>query len=85
MRPCGLHLVTPGTKISSTSATTQAQANRIVSQIEQEIARQAYARNQRSLGFSASIAPSRPFVEMETPASIARRIFHALKSFARSA
>jgi hypothetical protein len=85
MRSRGLHLVTSGVKISSTSASTQAQANRIVAQIEQEIARQAYSRNQRSLGFRAPVTPLHPVHEMETPASVARRIFHALKSFARSA
>jgi hypothetical protein len=85
LRPRGLHLITPDAKTSATSVSTQEQANRIVTQIEREIACQAYARNQRSLGFSTPTALPCPVHEIETPASVARRIFDALKSFARSA
>ena len=99
LRHRGLHVV--GAAASSATAslsirgaaqsTSQAQANRIVAQVEQEIARQALREaQQRTHGRAiASSAPapifSLPSAEIETPASVARRIFAALLSFARPA
>jgi hypothetical protein len=61
------------------SPSTQAKANLIVHQIEREFATQLYE-------YAHSAQPTHPRVlEFETPASVASRIFYALRSFARSA
>jgi len=70
---------------------SQAQADRIVAQVEQEIARQAFREAQQQF-HGHTIGPSTPaklftlpVAEIETPASVARRLFAALLSFARPA
>ena len=96
----GLHLVL-STAVAASSYTqyeagredTQHQAYRIVAQVEQEIASQA--NRQRELQFRGhATAPAYPvhplpavtqIDSIDTPARVARRLFHALLAFARPA
>jgi len=95
LRHRGLHLVG---RIASSGAVTpesarrdsQAQADRIVAQVEQEIARQAFREAQQQLHGRTAVTstPATVFtlpVPVETPAGVARRLFAALLSFARPA
>jgi hypothetical protein len=75
-----LHLIAAATR--SLASSTQSQADRIVAQIEREIAAQAYNRVQQRY---RQTAPAANVVEFETPSSVARRIFQAIRSFAYSA
>ena len=99
LRHRGLHLVGPA--ISSRAAmvstpesarrNSQAQADRIVAQVEQEIAIRAFRQRQSQINGNApaTSTPAHlytlPIAETETAASVARRLFDALLSFARPA
>ncbi len=98
LRHHGLHLVNRASASAAASFSTpesarrnsQAQADRIVAQVEQEIARQAFREAQQQLhGRTTPLStPATVFtlpVQTETPASVARRLFAALLSFARPA
>jgi len=75
----------------SNRSNSQAQANRIVAQVEREIALQANRRHHAQInGHTSAPHPSAivytlPVPEAETPAGVARRLFAALLSFARPA
>ena len=95
LRHRGLHLVGRATSSAlstpeSARRSSQAQADRIVAQVEQEIARQAFREAQQQL-HGHTTTPSTPAtvftlpVQLESPASVARRLFAALLSFARPA
>jgi len=87
----GLHLLTGTIPSASAQETSQARANRIVAQVEHEIELQATRERELYLSGSPRKAanlrrlPSSIVAEIETPASIARRLFAALLSFARPA
>ena len=95
LRHRGLHLVGRATSSAlstpeSARRSSQAQADRIVAQVEQEIARQAFREAQQQLHghTTPSSTPATVFtlpVQLESPASVARRLFAALLSFARPA
>jgi hypothetical protein len=98
LRHQGLHLVPhtaaparePFATPESARRNSQAQADRIVAQVEQEIARQAFREAQQQLhGRTTHLStPATVFtlpVQIENPASVARRLFAALLSFARPA
>jgi hypothetical protein len=98
LRHRGLHLVGRATFSAAAMVSTpesirrnsQAQADRIVAQVEQEIARQAFREAQQQL-HGRTTPTSTPAtvitlpVQIESPASVARRLFAALLSFARPA
>jgi len=96
LRHRGLHLVPASTEPASTRSTSnrsnsQAQADRIVAQVEQEIAIRAFRQRQSQINGNApaTSTPANlytlPIAETETAASVARRLFDALLSFARPA
>ena len=87
----GLHLLTGAIPSAPAQETSQQRANRIVAQVEHEIELQATRERELNLhGLPRTTAklrrlPSSIVAEIETPASIARRLFAALLSFARPA
>ena len=95
LRHRGLHIVDRAS--ASFSATrsprrdSQAQADRIVAQVEQEIAARAFREAQQKLHgrfnrpSTQATVHTLPVAEIETPASVTRRLFAALLSFARTA
>ena len=93
LRHRGLHLVTgaPEPAAKSSRSSSQSQAERIVAQVEREIALRISRQHQEKLSCNGSTKPSRaalytlPIAETESPASVARRLFAALLSFARPA
>ncbi len=92
LRHRGLHLVNAAASASNFAHhSSQAQADRIVAQVEQEIARRAFREAQQQI-HGRSITPSTParvftlpVAGAESTTGIARRIFAALLSFARPA
>lgn len=96
LRHHGLHLVTVSRRPISDQAksrcsNSQAQADRIVAQVEREIALEAIRQRQAQINGHAP-RPSTsaalytlPIAEAETTASLAHRLFAALLSFARPA
>ena len=89
----GLHLVTAAAVAASATPdrrrrATQAQANRIVAQVEREIARKAFAEHQAKVTGAAPKATTKaalvtmPVAKPETAASIARRLLATLFAFA---
>jgi hypothetical protein len=87
----GLHLLTGAIPSAPTQETSQQRANRIVAQVEHEIELQATRERELYLhGLPRTTAhlrrlPSSLVAEIETPVSIARRLFATLLSFARPA
>lgn len=87
----GLHLLTGAIPSATAQETSQARANRIVAQVEHEIELQATRERELYLHDSprktANLRhlPSSIVAEIETPVSVARRLFSALLSFARPA
>jgi len=95
LRHRGLHLVTADNVLQATSthstpndhSTTQAQADRIVAQVEREIARKAFQQHQAKMGqapapTSTANLLTLPVAKPESAASVARRILAALFAFA---
>jgi len=96
LRHRGLFLVTADNVPQATSTrstpdrrrrTTQAQADRIVAQVEREIARKAFQQHQAKMGqapapTSTANLLTLPVAKPESAASVARRILAALFAFA---
>ena len=89
----GLHLVTAAAAAASATPdrrrrATQAQANRIVAQVEREIARKAFAEHQAKVTGAAPKATTKaalvtmPVAKPETAAGVARRLLATLFAFA---
>jgi len=86
----GLHLITVAVARSTPDRrrrATQAQANRIVAQVEREIARKAFREHQAKMGQAP--APSQaatlltlPVAKPESASSVARRLLATLFAFA---
>jgi hypothetical protein len=95
LRHRGLHIINRASAsfpaASSPRRDSQAQADRIVAQVEQEIANRAFREAQQRLHghtnrpSTQATVHTMPVTEIETPASVARRLFAALLSFARTA
>jgi len=98
LRHRGLHLVTADNVLQATSthstpndhSTTQAQADRIVAQVEREIARKAFQQHQAKMGkapapTSTANLLTLPVAKPESAASAAKRLLAALFSFAMPA
>jgi len=91
LRHRGLHLVTGAPEPAAKSSRSSSQSERIVAQVEREIALRISRQHQEKLSGNGSTKPSRaalytlPIAETESPASVARRLFAALLSFARPA
>jgi hypothetical protein len=96
LRYRGLRLVTTAQEPLSERAKSgrihsQAQADRIVAQVEREIALKAIRQRQAQINGHAPKSSTSatlytlPIAEAETAASVARRLFAALLSFARPA
>jgi len=89
----GLHLVTAAAAAASATPdrrrrATQAQANRIVAQVEREIARKAFVEHQAKVSGLAPKMHSKaalltlPVAKPESAASVAKRLLAALFAFA---
>jgi len=88
----GLHLITAAVAVARSTPdrrrrATQAQANRIVAQVEREIARKAFREHQAKMGQAP--APSQaatlltlPVAKPESASSVARRLLATLFAFA---
>ena len=96
LRHRGLHLISTAPEPAaiygkSGRSSSLSQAERIVAQVEREIALRASRQHQEKFNRNAPTKPSMavlytlPIAETESPASIARRLFAALLSFARPA
>lgn len=94
----GLFLVTADNVLQTTAIrstpdrrrrTTQAQADRIVAQVEREIARKAFQQHQAKMGQVPTASTANlltlPVAKPESAASVARRLLAALFSFAMPA